>query len=85
MPVMHRASPLHIYLCLTPYTFWSAGTLSSAMSIFMVMRLGTWLFGARALYFQAELYLGLAVFIGYLLVDTQVRLLSGHRLGEYCQ
>ncbi|CAL5228639.1 g11806 [Coccomyxa viridis] len=48
------------------------GTLSSAISVMMVMRLGTWFFGGRALVFQAELYVGLLVFVGYILVDTQV-------------
>lgn len=49
-----------------------SGTLASAISIMMVMRLGTWFFGGRALMFQAELYVGLLVFVGYILVDTQV-------------
>ncbi|EIE20198.1 Bax inhibitor-1 like-protein [Coccomyxa subellipsoidea C-169] len=49
-----------------------SGTLSSAMSIMLVMRLATWMFGGRALAFQLELYGGLAVFLGYILLDTQV-------------
>ncbi|BDA45448.1 Bax inhibitor 1 [Coccomyxa sp. Obi] len=49
-----------------------SGTLSSAMSIMLVMRLATWMFGGRAMAFQLELYGGLAVFLGYVLLDTQV-------------
>ena len=49
------------------------GALSSAISLMLVLRLGTWLFGSgQALAFQAELYLGLLVFVGYVLFDTQV-------------
>lgn len=48
------------------------GSLSSAISLFMVMRLASWMFGAREMVFQAELYLGLMVFVGYVLFDTQV-------------
>ena len=36
------------------------------------MRLATWVFGGGALLFQAELYIGLAVFSGYIVYDTQV-------------
>lgn len=50
-----------------------AGVLSSAVSMLLVLRLGTWAFGGRALAFQAELYGGLLLFLGYILVDTQVR------------
>lgn len=38
------------------------------------MRLATWVFGGGTLLFQAELYLGLAVFSGYIVYDTQVHL-----------
>ncbi|KAK9831452.1 hypothetical protein WJX81_006510 [Elliptochloris bilobata] len=48
------------------------GTLSSAISLFAMMRLATWMFGGRAMLFQAELYGGLIVFLGYVLFDTQV-------------
>lgn len=49
------------------------GSLASAISILMVTRLATWIFpAARSLAFTAELYGGLAIFMGYVLFDTQV-------------
>lgn len=49
------------------------GFLSSALLTFSLMRLATWAFGGANLMYQAELYGGLLVFIGYVLFDTQVR------------
>jgi hypothetical protein len=50
----------------------AAGTLSSVLSTFMLLRLATLFLGGRALLYAAELYLGLAVFLGYVVYDTQV-------------
>ncbi|KAK9829802.1 hypothetical protein WJX72_007986 [[Myrmecia] bisecta] len=55
------------------------GTLSSAMSLMLVLRLGSWLFGGRALVFQAELYGGLLIFMGYVLFDTQMIIEKAYR------
>lgn len=49
------------------------GTLSSAISMFMMMRFATWFFpSARSMAFSAELYGGLLVFMGYVLYDSQM-------------
>ena len=56
--------------------FVGTGTLSSAVMLFAAMRLGSWFLGGRALTFEAELYGGLVVFMGYILYDTQVTILE---------
>lgn len=48
------------------------GILSSAISIMIMLRFGSWLFGGLSTYFQIELYGGLLLFAGYVLFDTQV-------------
>lgn len=48
------------------------GLLSSVLSTFLLLRLATWAFGGAALLFEAELYVGLAVFAGYVVYDTQM-------------
>ncbi len=51
-----------------------AGILSSALSVLFWWRLGMSLFARGSGYgFGAELLVGLGVFLGYVLVDTQVR------------
>ena len=51
----------------------SAGTLASAMSGLLLMRVASIFLGstARAFTFSAELYGGLLIFVGWVLVDTQ--------------
>jgi FtsH-binding integral membrane protein len=46
--------------------------LSSAVLGMMAIRLGGWLFGLGRFGFEVELYLGLLVFSGYVLFDTQL-------------
>lgn len=58
------------------------GVLSSVLSAFMMMRLGTWFFGGSAMLFEAELYLGGLVFIGYVLFDTQLIVEKAEQLGD---
>lgn len=48
------------------------GWLASAVTGMAVLRLCSWIFGARALAFQVEVYLGLIVFAAYIIYDTQV-------------
>ena len=45
--------------------------MSSALSAFVIMRLTSYFMGGQMMVFQAELYLGLLVFSGYILFDTQ--------------
>ncbi|KAK6935106.1 Bax inhibitor 1-related [Dillenia turbinata] len=47
------------------------GLLSSGISILFWLHLASSLFGGSAAIFQFELYFGLLVFVGYMVVDTQ--------------
>ena len=60
-----------------------AGGLSSAMSLMLVMRLGSLFFGRGVAAFNVELYGGLLVFLGYILVDTQVTETSFGAMGFF--
>jgi FtsH-binding integral membrane protein len=48
------------------------GWLGSAVSAMLMMRLGSWMFGYGRFMFDVEVYLGLLVFAGYVLFDTQL-------------
>eukprot|EP00887_Chlorella_sp_A99_P000028 scaffold16.g28.t1 len=47
------------------------GLLSSAVSALLVLRFGSWVLGGGRLAYSAELYVGLVVFSGYVVFDTQ--------------
>jgi FtsH-binding integral membrane protein len=49
------------------------GLLSSVLSTFLMMRLATFFLGGGALLFQAELFLGLIVFSGYVVYGERQR------------
>lgn len=60
----------HLYL---------GGYLSSALTLLLCMRLGSWMFGGRSLVYEGELYIGLLVFAAYVLFDTQVIVEKAHQ------
>ena len=64
-------SPRRLYMYL-------GGMLSSLMTLLFTLRFSSLFFAGAAMY-GAELYLGLAAFAGYVIVDTQARSLSAPR------
>ena len=72
-PALPARVPAGVFACFSAAALLSprrqylylGGLLSSVLTSFMWMRLGTWVLGGGAALFQAELYVGLAVFSGY--------------------
>jgi len=58
------------------------GILSSVMSTMLLMNFGSLFFGRGAFMFNVELYLGLAVFVGYVIFDTQM-IIERASLGDF--
>lgn len=58
------------------------GILSSVISTMAMMQFGSLFFGRGAFMFNVELYLGLAVFVGYVLFDTQM-IIERASLGDF--
>ncbi|KAH6559095.1 hypothetical protein KP509_1Z028200 [Ceratopteris richardii] len=48
------------------------GILSSALSLLLWIGTASYLFGGSSIYFSVELYIGMLVFMGYVLYDTQM-------------
>jgi FtsH-binding integral membrane protein len=48
-----------------------AGILSSGLSILFWLEFASFIFGGSAAIFKFELYFGLLIFVGYMVVDTQ--------------
>ncbi|KAG7542484.1 Bax inhibitor 1-related [Arabidopsis thaliana x Arabidopsis arenosa] len=57
------------------------GLLSSALSILMWLQFASSIFGGSASVFKFELYFGLLIFVGYMVVDTQEIIEKAH-LGD---
>jgi FtsH-binding integral membrane protein len=57
------------------------GLLSSGLSMLMWLQLASWIFGGSASMFKFELYFGLLIFVGYMVVDTQEIIEKAH-LGD---
>jgi FtsH-binding integral membrane protein len=57
------------------------GLLSSGLSMVMWLHFASFLFGGSTTFFKFELYFGLLVFVGYMVVDTQEIIERAH-LGD---
>uniref|UniRef100_A0A1J3IG00 Bax inhibitor 1 n=1 Tax=Noccaea caerulescens TaxID=107243 RepID=A0A1J3IG00_NOCCA len=57
------------------------GLLSSGLSMLMWLQFASWIFGGSASMFKFELYFGLLIFVGYMVVDTQEIIEKAH-LGD---
>nr|KJB25468.1 hypothetical protein B456_004G193400 [Gossypium raimondii]KJB25469.1 hypothetical protein B456_004G193400 [Gossypium raimondii] len=57
------------------------GLLSSAVSMLLWLHLASSIFGGSAAFFMFEIYFGLLVFVGYMVVDTQDIIEKAH-LGD---
>ncbi|PKA66338.1 Bax inhibitor 1 [Apostasia shenzhenica] len=55
------------------------GFLSAFLSVLLWMQFASTIFGQNATMFNVELYLGLLVFLGYIVFDTQVIIEKAHR------
>ncbi|PKI38118.1 hypothetical protein CRG98_041483 [Punica granatum] len=55
------------------------GLLSSGLSMLMWLHFASSIFGGSAAIFKFELYFGLLVFVGYMVVDTQDIIEKAHR------
>ena len=75
-PFLQASSPLtavlHVLFFLHRSYLFLGGYLSSAILGFMALRLVGWITGIGAIAYSIELYLGLLVFSGYVLFDTQL-------------
>lgn len=54
------------------------GFLGSGISILMWVRLASFLFGNSVAMFNVELYMGLVLFLGYIIFDTQMIIENAH-------
>ncbi|KAJ7944682.1 Bax inhibitor 1 [Quillaja saponaria] len=57
------------------------GVLASGMSILMWLHFASYIFGGSTSFFKFELYFGLLIFVGYIVVDTQDVIEKAH-LGD---
>ncbi|XP_010449593.1 PREDICTED: bax inhibitor 1 [Camelina sativa] len=54
-------------------------SISCCMSIFWLVKIASKIFGGSAFVFMFEQYLGLFLFVGYIVVDTQIIIEKAHR------
>ncbi|GKV10794.1 hypothetical protein SLEP1_g22107 [Rubroshorea leprosula] len=54
------------------------GLLSSGMSILLLLQFASYFFGGSTALFKIEMYFGLLLFVGYIVVDTQEMIERAH-------